>query len=279
MVVALIAAGLAIILGQLGVFNIAHGEFFAIGGYGVLVAQRMEQDYWIGLLVGVSAAAIVGALVHVLVIRSLLDQLVFTLLATWGIGLVIQQLLTIRFGPQPHRVDGPVRGTLTFFGITYPTIRLLTMAVALAVIVALAIVLSRSRFGIVSRAVAENRQMASILGLRSRRYDASMFALGTATAGLAGAIAAPAIAVQPLMGVQYIVVSFLVVIATGLRVVRKNLSALLLGSILFGGTFIVLTYSVSIPAAQVLAFSAAIVALLIRPEGVLSGRSPEARRH
>src|SRR5436190_2171404 len=168
----LVALGLAIIFGLMNVINLAHGEFVTIGAYTLALVQSLNGSWWLALALAPLVGAAVGLLVERMMIRHLYTRPLATILATWGLSLVLQQLLQLVFGAAPQRVDGPLPGSAFIFGVAYPAYRLLLIAAALAIMAACVAVFRWTRFGLDLRAVIQNRDMAEALGINTQRVYA-----------------------------------------------------------------------------------------------------------
>lgn len=237
-VLLLSAIGLAITFGVMRVINMAHGEFVMIGAYTTFVVQtQVPLPPGIGLLASIPLAFIVafaaGVLLERLVIRFLYGRPLETLLATFGVSLVLQQSFRLIFTPQNRPVVTPdwLAGNLSInpiLGITTP--RLFVFGVALAVFFGLLLFLQRSRFGLEMRAVTQNRAIARTMGINSGRIDYLTFGLGSGIAGLAGAVLSQVLKTNPDMGTDLIIPSFMVIVVGGVG----NLWGALVGAGLVG---------------------------------------------
>ena len=223
----LVALGLAITYGLMGVINMAHGELMMIGAYATYVVQTLFQKYLPGafdwyLLAAVPvaflASALMGAALERSVIRFLYGRPLETLLATWGISLMLQQLVRSWFGAQNVGVENPVwmSGGMQVLGnLSLPYNRLVIIVFAVAVLLGVAWVISRTRLGLFVRGVTQNRPIASCMGVNTARVDAYAFALGSGIAGLAGCALSQVGNVGPDLGQGYIVDAFMVVVLGG----------------------------------------------------------------
>lgn len=223
----LAALGLAITYGLMGVINMAHGELIMIGAYATFVVQNMVRAHAPGLLeyypliaipVAFLASAFFGALIERLVIRHLYGRPLETLLATWGISLVLIQLVRNVFGAQNVLVENPAwltGGIQVMSNLTLPWNRLAIIAFAILVVAGMTLILTRTRLGLFVRAVTQNRQMAACVGVATPRIDTLAFALGSGIAGLAGCALTQVGNVGPELGQGYIVDSFMVVVLGG----------------------------------------------------------------
>jgi urea transport system permease protein len=223
----LAALGLAITYGLMGVINMAHGELIMIGAYATFVVQNVVRAHAPGLLeyypliaipVAFLASAMVGALIERLVIRHLYGRPLETLLATWGISLVLIQLVRTVFGAQNVLVENPawLSGSIQVMtNLDLPLNRLAIIIFSVLVVVGMALILTRTRLGLFVRAVTQNRQMASCVGVATPHIDTIAFALGSGIAGLAGCALSQVGNVGPELGQGYIVDSFMVVVLGG----------------------------------------------------------------
>jgi urea transport system permease protein len=222
-VLLLAAIGLAITFGVMGVINMAHGEFIMLGAYTSFVIQQIipANSVW-SLIVSIPAAfvvsAVAGIILERLVIRNLYGRPLETLLATFGVSLILQQLVRTVFGPLNQSVVTPdlLSGALNVnaaFSMTYN--RLFVILFALLVLIGLWFVLHRTLFGMRVRAVTMNRGMASSMGIRTERMDALAFGLGSGVAGMAGVALSQLTNVGPNLGQSYIIDSFMVVVFGG----------------------------------------------------------------
>jgi branched-chain amino acid transport system permease protein/urea transport system permease protein len=264
----LVTMGLIIIFGLMNVINMAHGEFFLMGAYTVLVAQRSDLGFWPGLLAAPLVLAGFGLIVEELVIRHVYHRFIDTILATWGLSLLIKQAVIVIFGPAGQQVFNPLPGTITILGAAYPSYRLFVMAMAIAVTAMIFLVFYRSTFGLAARGVIANRMMAASLGINTRRMDRLTFAFGAALAGLAGAVMAPLMSVDPQMGVGFLIPAFLSILVGG---AGSLLGALLGTSLIAGASTVVASVETQITA-QIVVFSLAIAIIRLFPRGLAGNR-------
>lgn len=282
----LVALGLAITYGLMGVINMAHGELMMIGAYATYMVQNLFQSYFPGafdwyLLAAVPlsflAAAAVGALMERTVLRFLYGRPLETLLATWGISLVLMQTVRTLFGAQNVGVENPVwmsGGWQLLPNLTLPLNRLVIIVFAAAVLLAMAWTIGRTRLGLFVRGVTQNRAMAACMGVNTARVDTMAFALGSGVAGLAGCALSQVGNVGPDLGQSYIVDAFMVVVLGGvgqlLGTVYAALGLGILGKFLEGWTGAVL--------AKIAVLVFIIIFIQKRPQGIfaMKGRSAEA---
>ncbi|WP_425319728.1 urea ABC transporter permease subunit UrtB [Malikia spinosa] len=223
----LAALGLAITYGLMGVINMAHGELIMIGAYATYLVQLAFRQYLPGafdwyllaaLPLSFLASALVGAAMERSVIRFLYGRPLETLLATWGISLVLMQGVRSLFGAQNVGVENPswMSGGITLLGsLTLPWNRIIIIGFAAAVLLAVALLIGKTRLGLFVRGVTQNRPIASCMGVNTARIDTYAFALGSGIAGLAGCALSQVGNVGPDLGQNYIVDSFMVVVLGG----------------------------------------------------------------
>ena len=223
----LVALGLAITYGLMGVINMAHGELMMIGAYATYVVQGVFQKFFPGafdwyLVAAVPLAfltsALVGAVLERGVLRFLYGRPLETLLATWGISLVLMQLVRSLFGAQNVGVENPAwmsGGVQVLSNLTLPYNRLVIIGFAIAVLMGMGYLIGRTRLGLFVRGVTQNRPIASCMGVNTARIDTMAFALGSGIAGLAGCALSQVGNVGPDLGQSYIVDAFMVVVLGG----------------------------------------------------------------
>ena len=283
----LAAIGLAITFGVMGVINMAHGEMIMLGAYAAYVCQQLFRSFlppaWIDgyLVLAVPVAFLftgaVGLALERSVIRFLYGRPLETLLATWGVSLILQQAVRSIFGSPNREVSNPTWMTGGFDpigGFTITWNRLVIILFCLIVLGALALILNRTRFGLHMRAVTQNRPMASVMGIPSARIDALTFGLGSGIAGMAGVALSQIGNVSPNLGTIYIVDSFLVVVFGGVG----NLMGTLVGALSLG----IVNKFLEPVAGAILGKIVVLVAIILfiqrRPRGLfaLRGRTAEA---
>jgi len=272
LVLMLVSLGLAIIFGLMKVINMAHGEFIMLGAYGVLALTDAGLSFWLALILAPLLVAAIGLVAEELVIRRTYTRLLDTILATWGLSLVLRQAIILLYGPGSHAVAAPDLGTAMLFGSPYPAYRLVVMGLSLAIIAGTVALFFRSRFGLAARAVIANRDMAACLGIDTRRLDRITFAFGAGLAGLAGAVMAPLISIDPAAGLGWLVPGFLAILVGGLG----SLGGPLAGAAGIGGLDSFTSTLWSPIAAQLVVFGVAILIIRLRPDGLFARRRREA---
>lgn len=269
LVLILVAMGLAIIFGLMRVINMAHGEFFLLGAYTVVMTDQAGLGFWLGLLLAPVVVGAIGMAIEYLCIRHLYRRFLDTILATWGLSIAIKQLIIIIFGPAGLMIKPPLPQMVSVVGIEYPSYRLFIMAVALVTIVLTFYVFLRTDFGLGARAVIDNRDMAAVLGINTRKMYRTTFTFGSALAGLAGAVMAPLMSCDPQMGLGFFIPAFLAILTGG----TGTLAGVLVGGGAVGGADSLISFIYSPVASQIVVFSMVIIVIRIRPQGLLGSRS------
>ena len=282
----LVALGLAITYGLMGVINMAHGELMMIGAYATYLIQNLFRawlpgafDAYVLVAIPVSflAAALVGAALERSVIRWLYGRPLETLLATWGISLMLQQSVRSIFGAQNVAVENPAwlsGGVDVMSNLTLPLNRIAIVGFAVLVLVGVWALIARTRLGLFVRGVTQNRKMAACMGVNTARIDTYAFALGSGIAGLAGCALSQVGNVGPDLGQSYIVDSFMVVVLGGVGQLAGTVYAALglgvLNKLLEGWQGAVL--------AKIMVLVLIVIFIQKRPQGIfaLKGRSAEA---
>ncbi len=284
-VLLLAAIGLAITFGVMGVINMAHGEMVMIGAYTTYVVQEYITANFPGLATYSLAFAVpaafvftgfVGLVIERVVIRYLYGRPLETLLATWGVSLILQQAVRSVFGPTNREVRNPswMSGAFELGGLSITWNRLWIIVFSMAVFVTLLMLLKRSAFGLQMRAVTQNRRMASSMGIRTGWVDAFTFALGSGIAGMAGVALSQIDNVSPNLGQSYIIDSFMVVVFGGVG----NLWGTLVGALSLGVVNKFLEPFAGAVLGKILVLVLIILFIQKRPRGLfaLKGRAVEA---
>jgi len=284
-VLLLAAIGLAITFGVMGVINMAHGEMVMLGAYTTFVVQELirarapwlfDSSLFIALPVAFLVAGGIGILIERGIIRFLYGRPLETLLATWGLSLILQQAVRTIFGPTNRQVGTPswMSGSTEVGHLVITYNRLAIVIFALAVFAALMIVLRRTPFGLHMRAVTQNRPMASAMGIRTPWVDALTFGLGSGIAGVAGVALSQIDNVSPNLGQSYIIDSFMVVVFGGVG----NLWGTLVGALSLGVANKFLEPYAGAVLAKILVLVFIIVFIQRWPRGLfaLKGRAAEA---
>lgn len=270
----LAALGLALSFGLMRVINMAHGEILMLGGYIAYLTMLVvpgPAGFLIALVVAFLGAALFGALLETTLIRRLTARPLDTLLATWGVSLIMQQAVRDLFGATGVSVTAPswLDGGLTFGGLQIPTTRIFILLLAVVVLAGLAAILRYTRIGLLVRAVNQDRPTAAAMGVNARAVDCFVFALGAGVAGLGGVVLSLLGPVTPNVGQSYIVTAFLVVILGGLgSILGTTYAALMIGLFMALAQIVV-----DVSFAQVLTLLFVILFLQFRPQGVIAIKS------
>jgi urea transport system permease protein len=263
----MVALGLAIIYGTMGVINLAHGQFVMIGAY---VAWFLQSQFGIGVIVGLPLIFIAGALVGLAVERTIIQRLytrpLDTILATWGIGIVLEQLVRGLFGSDSRYVARPefLDGNLILAGVHLSYYRLFIIGFALLTLAVTWFLLFRTEFGTKLRAVIQNKEISECYGVSANRVYAVTFAYGAGLAAIAGALITPMVSVTPTMGTGVVVDAFLVVIVGGVGSIVGTAAA----ALMIGEATAWLSYLLSETTARILILLGVIVLIRFRPQGL-----------
>ena len=261
----LISLGLAIIFGMMRVINLAHGEFLMLGGYTVVISTNHGVNIWVAMLIlAPLVVGIIGIIVERALIRFLYGRMVDTLLATWGLSLLIIGLVTTIFGAQTATTISPPLGAIAIGDYTSSTYELLLIVIAIVLSLGVYAVLRLTKLGLVARATMQSAEMASALGVSTQRIYMITFGLGAAVSGLAGGLLAPVTGVLPSIGATYIAKAFITVISGGAAILAGTTSA----SILLGGINGIMSFVTGPTMGEVALLAAAIVLLRLMPRGI-----------
>jgi branched-chain amino acid transport system permease protein len=257
-----VALGLLIVFGVMGIISFAHGAMLTVGGYAALLVTWAGWNPWLSLPAAALAGLLAGAAMERAVLRPLYRRPLDAILATWGLGIVIGQVITLAFGRQVQFAQSPLSGAAVILGATYSQYRLLLVVVAVLLAGAIALVLHGTRLGLVTRAVIANENLAQSLGVNSARVRFASFSLGSALASLAGALVVPLSSVDPNMGVPWLVGAFMLVLLSGSSLVSMAAAAVVLGA----AQVLVSTYLNAVLGGMTIAVLAAVI-LRVRPTG------------
>jgi urea transport system permease protein len=213
----LIALGLTFTFGQMGVINMAHGEFIMCGAYVTVGLVNLGVPLAIAQMLAALTAGLIGVLVEFLVVRRFYKRPLDSLLATWGLSLIVTQSMLLIVGSAVRGIGTP-EGSFAIGGYSFSTYRLVLFGCAVAVLGGLYIIFMKTRFGVIARATMQNAAMAKALGARTGRIYAISFGIGTGLAGLCGALYAPTMTLIPTMGATFVVESFVTVVIGGANV-------------------------------------------------------------
>ena len=270
MLLFLLAAGLTVIFGMLGVINFAHGTLYMLGAYAAYQIVQWTGNFWIGLVISPIIVALAGGLIEVLTLRPLYGRdHAYQLLLTFGWVLVIEEAVRLVWGVNFMAVNAPpsLAGTTETFGSTIVDYRLFIIEFGTLLSAALFLVLEKTRVGMVVRAASSNSEMTSCLGIDVARVRTAVFMAGTALAAIGGAVAGPLLPLKFSMGSTIIIDCFVVIIIGGLG----NIRGAIFGALLIGMTR-ALGQQFASDWINLLTYSLLILTLVIRPEGLFNRR-------
>jgi urea transport system permease protein len=268
----LAALGLSLTFGQMGVINMAHGEFIMAGSYTAYVVQQVISSatgsLFISLLVGFVVGGAMGVLLEVTLVKRMYHRPLDTLLVTVGVGLILQQLARDVFGAPAVNVAAPewLSGGVEILGAVVPKTRLFILVLAVVAVVALSLAMQKSPMGRRIRAVVQNRDLAETSGISSRRTDVTTFFIGSGLAGVAGVALTLIGSTSPTIGQSYLIDAFLVVVVGGLGQMKGAVIAAFALGIL--NSFV--EYSTTASIAKVIVFVVIVVFLQVRPQGLFA---------
>ena len=271
----LIALGLALTFGQMGVINMAHGEFLMAGAYTAYVAQQVMSSVGLSLVVAIpvafAVAGLLGVLLEATLLRRMYDRPLDTLLATFGVSLVLQQVARDVFGAPNVDVRSPswLSGSVDVLGVGLPAARVFLLLLTVVAVAGLAALLKFTALGRRVRATVQNRSLAECSGISTRSTDRTTFFIGSGLAGVAGVGLTQIGSVGPTLGTSYVIDAFLVVIVGGIGQVRGAVIA----AFALGLLRATVEYSTSASISRVLVFVAIVVFLQLRPQGIVTVRS------
>lgn len=258
----IVSAGLLIVFGVMKIVNFAHGAFITLGAYAALIASRLGMPWLVCLLASFLTALAAGALIEAAIVRRLYDRKLDAILATWGLGIVLGQLITLAFGRGVQFAAAPVTGTAWLLGAEYSIYRLLLVGAAVVLGVAFATLLGSTRLGLATRAVIINEELAQGLGIDSTKVRLLTFGIGSGLAGIAGALITPLSSVDPNMGIPWLINAFMLVMVSG-----GSLAVLASSCLILGGLQVLASTFISPILGGLTIAVVAAIALRLRPEG------------
>jgi branched-chain amino acid transport system permease protein len=265
MILALIASGLTLIFGIMDVVNFAHGELFMLGAYVGVVVVAATGNFWLGLVASSLIVGIFGAALQIVTLRPLIGRdPLNTILATFGISLVLQNYALWQFGPVSRKIPDPMSSSFTLFYLQYPWYRIVIALLSAAIIGSFYLFLKYSKFGIWIRATAQDRVMAQAMGIPVPLVYTGVFAIGSAMAAASGVLFAPTTGVDHSMGLDWVLKAFIVVVVGGMGNLGGSILAAIFISLLESYAAIWLDPSQAV----IVSFVALILTLLFRPTGL-----------
>lgn len=270
LIFALIALGLTIIMGLMGVVNFAHGSFYMLGGYLTYLTYRsVLGNFWIGLMIGAIGSVIVGIGLYILIIKPLIQRPPLEpLVALVGVAMIFRQIIRSICGADPKLIPIPFGSVkISFLGVTfrYPVYFLVVMSISALLLIFFYFLFRKTDLGIRCIASIQDRETAMSLGVSVDKEGILMFILGTAVAGVAGGIAGPIFSIYPTMGIELIGIIFVIVIIGGLG----SIVGTVIGSLIIGLITSVSSLFVSGNISHIFAYCVLLFILLIRPKGIL----------
>jgi branched-subunit amino acid ABC-type transport system permease component len=267
MILALIASGLTLIFGIMDVVNFAHGELFMLGAYIGVVVMASTGNFWLALVAATLIVALLGAVLQITTLRPLVGRdPLNTILATFGISLVLQNYALWQFGPIARKIPEPFTGQFTLFYLQYPYYRLFIALLSAAIIGGFALFLKYGTFGIWIRATTQDRTMAQAMGIPVPWVLTAVFAIGSGMAAASGVLFGPLVGVDHSMGLDWVLKAFIVVVVGGMG----NLTGSIVASIFISLLEAYASIWVSPAQAVIVSFVVLILTLLFRPTGLFA---------
>jgi branched-chain amino acid transport system permease protein len=267
MILALVASGLTLIFGIMDVVNFAHGELFMLGAYLGFVVFVATGSFWLALLGAALIVALLGAAMQIVALRPLIGRdPLNTILATFGMSLVLQNYALWQFGPVVRKIPAPIGSQFTLFYLQYPWYRLLIAALSAAIIGGFWLFLKHGKFGVWIRATAQDRMMAQAMGIPVPLVYTGVFAIGAAMAAASGVLFAPMVGVSHTMGLDWVLKAFIVVVVGGMGNFLGSIAAAIFISLIEAHATIWLDPS----RAVIVSFVILILTLLFRPTGLFA---------
>lgn len=265
MILALIASGLTLIFGIMDVVNFAHGELFMLGAYLGVVVMATTGNFWLALVTSVLSVAVLGAAMQVVTLRPLVgrDPLT-TILATFGISLILQNYALWQFGPVARKINEPFTGHFNLFYLQYPWYRILIAVLSAGIVGGLWLFLKHGKYGIWIRATTQDRVMAQAMGIPVPWVHTAAFAIGAGMAAASGVLFGPLVGVNHIMGLDWVLKAFIVVVVGGMGNLGGSIAAAIFISLLEAYASI----WVSPAQAVIVSFVVLILTLLFRPTGL-----------
>jgi branched-chain amino acid transport system permease protein len=250
------------IFGVLKIINFAHGAWLTIGAYCAVVATKLGLNPWAGLPIAFIAGALLGGVAELFIIRPLYRRPLDAILATWGLGIVIGQLITLAFGRDVQLIPNLMSGTVRVLSVDYSVYRLFMLFAALAIGALFALTIEGTRLGLSARAVIMNETLARSLGIDTDRVRLTTFMIGAGLAALAGVLLTPLTSVDPNMGVAWLIGAFMLVM-----VADTSYLALAAACLIFGGAQVLVSTFVSPVLGGISIAVLAALVLRINPRG------------
>jgi len=260
----LLALGLTVIFGLLGVMNFAHGELYMLGAYAGIAVIGVTQSFWVALVVAPLLVGVVGAVTEVATLRPLYRrEPLYGLILTFGLALVFREAVRQIWGGDMRRILPPITGSTPLLGMTYPNYRLFLLAASSVVLLTIWLFFTKTRAGIIVRAAVQDAEMLDGLGVDVRRVFTLTFAGSAALAALAGMLLAPVFTVYPYMGSEMILLAFIVVILGGMG----SMGGSVVAAVAIGFAQSLFSLWMNPQRVAIAIFGIMIVVLIVRPRG------------
>lgn len=266
LIIALIALGLSIIFGLLDIINVAHGDFFMLGTVFAWLIVTATGNYWVAFLIVPLIGLLLGALIERCVLRPIEDSAALSIVAAFGLSLILQEGVRATFGATPKRLLDPIGTTIPIFNLQYEIYRLFAAVIAIVAIAGFFIFLHHTKFGTWMRAVRQDKDMAIAMGVPANRVFAVTFALGTSLAMFGGVVAAPITSVEFRLGLDVLPLCFMAVIIGGLGNLPGTAAAAVLLSLMEG----LITSFAAPTTARIVSLILMSIVLLLRPQGLFA---------
>jgi len=260
---ALVAFSLGLILGELKIVNVAQGDLMMVGAYCMYSMRALP--FPLALLITFIFGLLLGLLLERGVLRWVYDKgFIATLLATWGIGIVLEQAAAVLFTVSQKGIDPPLTGQITLGELTYPTYRIAVICGIVVLLAILLLLVYRTSIGLRLRASIDNVEMAAVMGISPQRMFAMVFAVATALAVLAGALIAPTLAITPTLGLSFLAPAFFAVLIAK----QGSLAGPVIGAIAVEFTFTTLQAYLNVTLAEAILFGLLALFIAIKPQGI-----------
>ena len=265
MILALVASGLTLIFGIMDVVNFAHGELFMLGAYVGVLVLTATGSFWMALVLSAVIVALLGAAMQIVTLRPLLGRdSLNTILATFGISLILQNYALWQFGPVARKIGEPITSHFNLFYLTYPWYRILIAVLSAAIIGSFWLFLKYGKYGVWIRATTQDRVMAQAMGIPVPMVHTVVFAIGAAMAAASGVLFAPLVGVNHTMGLDWVLKAFIVVVVGGMGNLAGSVAAAIFISLLEAYAAIWVDPSQAV----IVSFVVLILTLLFRPTGL-----------
>lgn len=262
-VLALVAFSLGLILGELKIVNVAQGDLMMVGAYCMYSLRALP--FPLALLITFAFGLVLGLILERAVLRWVYDKgFIATLLATWGIGIVLEQMAAAIFTVSQKGIDPPLTGQITLGELTYPTYRLAVIAGVIVLLAILLLLVYRTSLGLRLRASIDNVEMAAVMGISPQRTFAMVFSVATALAVLAGALVAPTLAITPTLGLSFLAPAFFAVLVAK----QGSLAGPVIGAVAVELTFTALQAYLNVTLAEAILFGLLALFIATKPQGI-----------